>query len=229
MGYKHRWDRPAVIEVESFQRILSDFRLLIEPLAASGVKLGDAFGVDAPILSQDEICFNGRAKCGCNTRRRTMADYLFAGSDSDGLLLQEDWLERRCNGGCSYETFAFPRVDANYVDENGRVYRCVKTNRRPYDLAVTALLLIAKRYLGDELKIFSDSREAWWDETRDLCNRVLGYGQGRYVAEPWSAAVDHTDPRSRAIFYSLNAPGGSSETRLTSEFETEDYLPFSLN
>ncbi|MCA9796942.1 MAG: hypothetical protein KC910_34265, partial [Candidatus Eremiobacteraeota bacterium] len=97
--------------------------------------------------------------------------------------------------------FTFPRFEARceeFADEEGRVCRSVKTNRRRYDLAVTCLLLIAKHYLGDQLTVLSANREAWWDETREICQRVLGYGEGMYVGEPWSCSVDTSDPRSPA-------------------------------
>lgn len=33
-----------------------------------------------------------------------------------------------------------------------------------------------------------------------LLEEVLGYGEGMYVADPWTVTVDPTDPRSRALF-----------------------------
>jgi len=49
----------------------------------------------------------------------------------------------------SHETFYFSRIDGNGF------YFC-KTAEKPYDLAVTSFLIIAKHYLKDSLSFDSD-------------------------------------------------------------------------
>jgi hypothetical protein len=55
---------------------------------------------------------------------------------------------------------------------------CVKTGFRPYDVAVTAALLIAKRYLGDRFAVHSNGSEAQWSDAKRLFQTILGYGDG---------------------------------------------------
>lgn len=201
MGYRHRWMRPAVIEQETFRAIVTDFRSLLPTLELRGVQLGNAFGEGKPRVDDDEVCFNGRARCRCKPKRapgaQFLLDHAFAGARTPQEALARalkmdqtklydlDWENRRCGvGGCSYNTFHFERVVEGHR-EGSRVGDECKTNRRYYDLAVTCFLLIAKRYLGDRLTVYSDSRERWWDEPRELCQEVLGYGAGIRVGEPW--------------------------------------------
>jgi len=61
-------------------------------------------------------------------------------------------------------------------DENGLHGEYVKTGFRPYDLAVTAVLLVAKHHLKDQLVIHSNGADAQWADARRLCQKVLGYG-----------------------------------------------------
>lgn len=50
-----------------------------------------------------------------------------------------------------------------------------KTALRPYDVAVTAVLIALKHHFP-ECKITSDGDNNDWDEGRRLCNDLLGYG-----------------------------------------------------
>ena len=104
--------------------------------------------------------------------------------------------QRTCNGDCSYETFYFPRVLPDrytpvqrviYYDVNGRLvchdeqhvgkyFQFCKTAFRPYDLAVTAFLVIAKHHLGEKILVESDGTIAHWMDAVKLCQNVLGYG-----------------------------------------------------
>lgn len=181
MGYQHTWDRPAVLDQVVFDRIRADFARLLPALANEGVRLGDALGVEEPVLSPDEVTFNGRAACRCRVPRLALEPHRHL--DEAGMY-DLTWGKRRCLGdGCYYDTFHFPRVGGDPPDSVVAQY--CKTNRRPYDLAVTAFLLVAKRHLGGRLRVYSDSRERWWDEPRALCQEVLGYGAGMRVGEPW--------------------------------------------
>jgi hypothetical protein len=114
------------------------------------------------------------------------------GSWFAGVVLNQ----RTCNGDCSYETFYFPRVLPDrytpvqrviYYDVNGRpvchdeqhvgkYFQFCKTAFRPYDLAVTAFLVIAKHHLGEKILVESDGTIAHWMDAVKLCQNVLGYG-----------------------------------------------------
>jgi hypothetical protein len=114
------------------------------------------------------------------------------GSWFAGVVLNQ----RACNGDCSYETFYFPRVLPDrykpvqrviYYDLDGRpachdeqhigkYFQSCKTAFRPYDLAVTAFLVIAKHHLGEKILVESDGTIAHWMDAVKLCQNVLGYG-----------------------------------------------------
>ena len=69
----------------------------------------------------------------------------------------------------SYETFGFNR------NISGSDF--CKTAQRPYDLAVTTFLIIAKHHLGDAITVSSDGDNDKWNEAKTLCQEILGYGQ----------------------------------------------------
>ena len=52
-----------------------------------------------------------------------------------------------------------------------------KTEHKPYDIAVTSLLIIAKHYLGDIIKVSSDGDIVDWEEAMDLLQKAYGYGE----------------------------------------------------
>jgi hypothetical protein len=51
-----------------------------------------------------------------------------------------------------------------------------KTAFRPYDLSVTAALIIAKHHLNGALTVRSDGEAAHWFDGAMLCQSLLGYG-----------------------------------------------------
>ena len=51
-----------------------------------------------------------------------------------------------------------------------------KTACKPYDIAVTACLVIAKNHLGDDIRVSSDGELKDWKSAIGLCQEVLGYG-----------------------------------------------------
>lgn len=50
------------------------------------------------------------------------------------------------------------------ADENGIDSEACKTAFRPYDLALTAFLLIAQHHLGSEKVVRSDGEQAQWED-----------------------------------------------------------------
>ncbi|MGI4756062.1 MAG: hypothetical protein ACRYGF_04345 [Janthinobacterium lividum] len=61
------------------------------------------------------------------------------------------------------------------MDEDGLYSTYCKTAFRPYDLAVTVFLLIAKHRLGKDSGIFSDGALTQWQDAHLLCLKELGY------------------------------------------------------
>ncbi|HZQ54076.1 MAG TPA: DUF4351 domain-containing protein [Bryobacteraceae bacterium] len=80
--------------------------------------------------------------------------------------------KRRCDGQCCHEDFLLGKYEPG---------RC-KTAFKPYDVAVTAALLIAKHHYGAGIKITSCGSDMQWWDARLICQRVLGYGNSfRFV------------------------------------------------
>ncbi len=190
MGYTHYWHRPQTIPDDQFQAIRSDFEKLILPLSDAGVELAGGLGEGPPTITSELICFNGLDECG-HTRNEDVsipypsADAQGVGPSStaiDGSFynLGVTLKHRCCNGRCSFETFTLRKSrdldSGDEPDSNGLYGEYVKTGFRPYDIAVTAALLIAKRHLGDQFTVHSDGADAQWSDARRICQRVLGYG-----------------------------------------------------
>lgn len=85
----------------------------------------------------------------------------------------------------AHETFYIDRVSEDssletyYTDERkGKYFECCKTARKDYDLAVSCVLIIAKRHLGEDIIVGSDGDNAdeEWQNAKTLCFDVLGYG-----------------------------------------------------
>jgi len=57
------------------------------------------------------------------------------------------------------------------------IFQFTKTARKPYDIAVTACLVIAKHHFGEKIRISSDGSNQEWNDGKKLCQKVLGYGQ----------------------------------------------------
>ena len=53
-----------------------------------------------------------------------------------------------------------------------------KTAWKPYDLAVTTCLVIAKHYLKNDIEVLSDGQIQDWQNAMCLCQHFLGYGEG---------------------------------------------------
>ncbi|MFS0728355.1 hypothetical protein [Paenibacillus sp. 1P07SE] len=78
----------------------------------------------------------------------------------------------------SYETFDFSQLlrlrSWEEPAEDGTYFQFCKTAERPYDLAVTAFLIIAKHYLKQQLTVSSDGDAADWAAARQICKEHLG-------------------------------------------------------
>lgn len=84
----------------------------------------------------------------------------------------------------SHETFMFTRVVENkkYLqyhndDTKTHIFDFCKTAEKPYDIAVTSALIIAKKHFGDDIIISSDGVREEWYQAITLCEEKLGYGK----------------------------------------------------
>ena len=92
-----------------------------------------------------------------------------------GILLNGDKSQE-----LDHETFMFP-MDKELVVEakalHGGLWDFCKTARKPYDLAVCAILLVLKHHLGNQIRIASDGKREpdGWLPAEALVKEVLGY------------------------------------------------------
>lgn len=86
---------------------------------------------------------------------------------------------RCCDGSCNDEPFVLERVlvpdeDSNW--EEGLVTAHCRTSFRPYDWAVTCVLLSLKFHFGDAVRVYSHGSDQHWADAKMLCFARLGYG-----------------------------------------------------
>lgn len=178
MGYTHYWYRPLEIDPKTFMGIVDDFAKLLEPIAKSGIHLAGWDGHGLPAIDYDEVRFNGAKLCGHDYRPHSYTWPLQ--TNLEGLEWTKGALKRECFGDCSNETFAFPRTyvpkEWEKPDENGLYFDCCKTRFKPYDVAVTAFLIVAKHHLGSQIIVKSDGGPEGWMDAKRLCQQYLGYG-----------------------------------------------------
>lgn len=91
-------------------------------------------------------------------------------------------------GAARFEDFFLTRrfEHPERVKEDGRCFSFCKTGGRPYDLAVTSCLLVAKRHFGDALQVGTDGRDGDWQRAREVCEAALGYGQTFHVTDRYT-------------------------------------------
>ena len=110
------------------------------------------YGQEGPEIGPEFIGFNGVACCG-HTRNGDIqvpwpARNAHGISDNAGLGGTLPY--RTCNGDCFYESVWFERCrEAAVIDRMAGGF--CKTAFRPYDLAVTAFLVIVKHHLGNRM------------------------------------------------------------------------------
>jgi len=83
--------------------------------------------------------------------------------------------------GNGHETMFFTKIrtlaDYEKIKDDGLIFDFCKTARKPYDIAVTCFLIIAKRHLKDSIKVRSDGNLIDWKPAKDLCHSILKYGK----------------------------------------------------
>jgi hypothetical protein len=96
--------------------------------------------------------------------------------ESDAKPVISDF-EIRFNGAGkgAYEDFQFLRDKLGRPDQGGEAFTFCKTAQKPYDIAVCAVLIAAKKHFGDDLKVTSDGDENDWAAAFELADSLLGY------------------------------------------------------
>jgi hypothetical protein len=212
MGYTHYWYRPVTIPDAVFEAIRRDFGKVILPLSDAGIEIAGGLGEGPPEITGDAIVFNGVDGCGHPLSDELVIPYPSEhahGIGPSATAIDGSFYElgvtvkhRCCNGHCSFETFRLEKLlTSNQTpDENGLHCEYVKTAFRPYDVAVTCILLIAKRQLRDQFVINSNGADAQWSDAKRICQMVLGYGD-------WFSIME------QRIEENWQGAGGSAESR----------------
>lgn len=145
MGFTHYWYREKMIDQVIYTKIVADFKKIRGELFNRGVLLAGSGGDGLPVISNQQVNFNGSSKS---------------------------------QGSC--EPFKFDRElqfdNVRPRKINDTILQFTKTEGFPYDLAVMAFLVIAKYYLDGHIIIQSDGASEDWTGARELCQRILEYG-----------------------------------------------------
>ncbi len=194
MGYTHYWSREKEINEIKFKAIVHDFKILLPKLKDAGVLLANGIGIAEPEINFDFICFNGLKNCGHPKNSAIMIPWPTANAGGiasavdhvKGISPAGHWFagaeidQRVCNGSCDYETFYISSVKKietwDKPNKNRLWFDCCKTAFRPYDLAVTACLIICKHHLENRFEVSSDGKDQHWFDAKLLCKLHLGYG-----------------------------------------------------
>jgi len=189
MGYTHYWYIVKEIDLSIMKQIVDDFKKVL-PILNKYVDLANGNGEGNPVISYNEICFNGRQEC---NHLKDELGIAWPSDDAGGIatpykedVKKGDWFagvllqKRTCGGNCAHESMMIERIKSlrewDSPKENGLYFDFCKTAFKPYDLAVITLLIIAKHYLKEKIKVSSDGTDAQWFDGKMLCQQELEYG-----------------------------------------------------
>jgi hypothetical protein len=205
MGYTHYWRRPKNLDFVKFKQFALDCKKILNYSENElGIKLGDMSGAPGtrPEIKATIISFNGSDEQDAGNWTTTeqisipwpssnasLTDEIAdpSGSKTSGNWAAGTLVSQRVaplnnltgKGSGSYESVFIPRnikpESYQKADENGNYFECCKTAYRPYDLAVTAVLIALKHHFP-EVQIRSDGEVKDWLDGQFLCNNILGYG-----------------------------------------------------
>lgn len=145
MGFTHYFYRKPELDAVKFSAAVVDARRILDAVRARGIRLAGPMGKGELVLSDAEIAFNGRAPK----------------EDHETFGIDRTWTE--------------PYPGHGQSDEGGRMFDFCKTAHKPYDLAVTAVLLVLQHHLGADIRLSSDGVSAEWEPAERLVREVCGY------------------------------------------------------
>lgn len=190
MGYTHYWYQAENLDESRFKLAVDDCKKICDVLP---IPLGDGNGENEPIFKDDKIYFNGSVHSESLAKANLSIAWPaseksegvgIAGDDPrNGKWFAGDLLDSRCcdkNGDGSYETFGIDcqrkRPEWQKKKEYPLIFDCCKTAFRPYDLNVQCCLIVFKQYFNKDFKVHSDGESENWNEARDICQHIVGYG-----------------------------------------------------
>ena len=172
MGYTHYWYFKNHVG-SNLDKIAEAVKRMRELYEEAGFKLCGPDGTGEPIITSEEIAFNGDRNC-----RHPKMEHGIQWPERDAMGIAPYWEDaaqgewfagstlksRQCNGDCSHESFWIPRrfEDGYLVD--GKYFGACKTAFKPYDIIVCATLVVIKILMRDSVDIHTDGeREQWLD------------------------------------------------------------------
>jgi len=154
MAYTHYWWRPRELDVVLFRRLVRDVKEMLEHLPGHTDSAGGLYR-ERPLLI--------RGALGTGQPTVSEEEVAFNGDAAEEL---------------DHETFAIERVyrPASWEtpDVHNLWFSFCKTARKPYDLLVTASLLMFKQHFGAAVHVSSDGRPEEWEAAHRLVARVFG-------------------------------------------------------
>jgi len=173
MGYTHYFRKKELVhDQKTWDHFLSDtlkvasrFGIVIpnsvdyildknRPKPDIDIPIGDGMGEGgSPTFNHDEICFNGVGDDSHETFR-IKRDHSYLNEeqkDSWGKHVQDTW------------------------KKEAEIFDFTKTNRKPYDLLVTATMALYKFHFRDKVEISGDGGVEGFEEGVKLVNQTLNY------------------------------------------------------
>jgi len=179
MGYTHYWQVPGKeYDQKTWDTFIKDCKTLYKRMPAvdlSNYGVGDVqplllngcYAHKNAVFSKSKICFNGTY----TTKRRQITEN--KNKYWEDILGKDD-------PALGHETFIVLRkvgsVDQVIEDGDPRHFSFCKTARKPYDLMVTACLILYKHYFP-EVRISSDGDIDEWKESFKFIAEVLPHGK----------------------------------------------------
>jgi hypothetical protein len=151
MGYTHyfRRDKRNVGSAWMFGNLALDAKKIIEQAKSEGIEICGPMGTGEPEFTEAHFAFNGTQVNGFDHETFWW----------EALPEQPEW-----------QTKHFAKSD-----EKNDIFDFCKTAYKPYDAVVTAVLIRAKHWYGELVKIGSDGDwDGDWQEGRALYERVFG-------------------------------------------------------
>lgn len=155
MGYTHYWrTQKRGIPQKNWNAICEDVKKLLASLPAHSMNAGGSHSSDPLELSWE-------------------SDHPDKAPEVSKSLIRFNG-----NDGLGHETFFFERIPADEAGNDGTVFAFCKTARKPYDLVVCGVLLVAAKHAAQYVVISSDGDKDDWKPALEWVWSVLGREYG---------------------------------------------------
>lgn len=173
MGYEHYWKRPPALDPVTFEAWAHDVQRVVDALPEGTVCGPD--GREKPNITSTSVSFNG------NERMSTHRDWYIARVRATGLAAQATSAEQSMpisDAGVPL-VISQRRSDGSFLlwsraDGRGWLWEACKTRGKPYDVAVTASLILFAHHFPDSCRVSSDGNMHDWQPGLELAERATG-------------------------------------------------------